>query len=330
MADEYSRTLSHAFLTGVVQEFKPSEDMLGPKIFRETKVMGAHVGIDIEKFPRTLPKYRHPGAEAGKNALMTVKHIDVTLPCLRERVDIDADTLNIIRQPGTEHQAWGRVKMATEAQKIDILLENRREKSRFDLLTTGIVTQALAKAGDIAFSIDFGIPATPNDHTPTLTSTAVWTAPTTATPHVDFRNWKKIYAQDSGKNAKVVIMNSTTMNLMIECDSLQALMGEQFKSDLLRVGWIERALSLEFWVYDLGYVSGSTFYPFVPDNKVILWSGDPLPEYVGLAPEVDATSPGKFAKTFKSEDPSGVALVESVRALPSGERVNELFCATVV
>jgi hypothetical protein len=331
--EDYGRTLSHSVLTGVVREFEPNKDVLGAKIFTtgpREKIFGSSVGIDIEKFPRTMPKYRHPAAESGKQQLMVVKHIDVTLPCIKESRYIDADTLNALRQPGTDAQAWGKAKIAAEAQALDIQINNRLEKSRWDVLTTGIVTQALALAGDIAFSIDFGIPTTPTTHVPALLTTARWIqAPTTAVPVTDIMGWKKTYAEDSGKVARYGICNSTVMSGLMNTTTVKALMGEQYKSDALRLGAIQTLCGLDLIVYDGGYVSGSTFYPFIGNDKFVLWSGDPFPEYVGIAPDVKATTPGKFSKAFESDDPSGVTLLETVRAIPSGERVQELFCATV-
>jgi hypothetical protein len=334
--DEYGRTLTHAVLTGVVREFEPPASMLGSKIFTtgpREQIMGQSVQIDIVRYPRTLPKYRHVDAKSGKNSLLVEKTIMPTMPCIKESVDIGASVLNYLREPGTEHQAYGKAKIADEAKKLDILIENRREKSRFDVLTTGIVSQARVKADDMAFSIDFGTPTTPDTHLPIMGTTAgygvLWSTVATSTPASDIEKMKAIYEQDSGKPAKVAILNSTVMNYLINSTVLKTLMGESFKSDILRVGRIQEALGLEFWVYNAGYTSGSTFYPFVPSTKFILWSGEPFPEYVGLAPDVDAITPGKFSKAFKSDDPSGITLLETVLALPSGERASELFCATV-
>jgi hypothetical protein len=280
--EDYGRTLSYSVLTGVAREFEPNPDVLGAKIFTtgaRERIWGSSVGIDIEKFPRTMPKYRHPEAISGKQQRMIVKHIDVTLPCIKESVDISADTLNCLREPGTDRQAWGKAKIAAEMQALDIRINNRLEASRWAVLTTGIVSQALAVADDIAFSIDFGIPTTPTTHLPALLTTARWIqAPTTCTPVSDIMGWKATYAKDSGKVAKYGICNSVVMAGLMNATTVKALMGEQYKSDALRLGAIGQICGLTLLPYDMGYVSGSTFYPFIGDTKFVLWSGDPFPE----------------------------------------------------
>lgn len=331
--DEYGRTLTHAVLTGVVQEFLPPASMLGNKIFAtgpNEMIMGSQALIDIVRYPRTVPRYRPIGAKSGKNALLVEKTISAGLPLLKESQDIPASVLNYLRLPGDAQKMYGKAKITAEAKKLDILIENAREKARWDILTTGILTQALAKAGDSAFTVTFGIAAT---HVPIMGTTAgygcLWSTVATSTVASDISLMKSVYAQDSGKDAKYGICNTTTMNYILNSTLLRNIMGEQYKSDALRLGAIKEICGLEILVYDQGYTVSGTFTPFLPNGRLVIWSGEPMPEYVGLADDVAATTPGKFSKAFESDDPSGVTLLEEILALPSGERVSELFCATV-
>ncbi len=324
MAVEQYEVLKHSVLTKAVRMFEPPPDMLGAKIFKTEEVIGETAGIDIEYNPRHMASYRHPDAEAGTQALMKVKHIDVTLPCLKEKKKIPARVLNVLRQPGTEHTKWGEKKIAEELRALDIIVTNRMEWARWQILQTGKVA---ITTGDIQFSIDFGMASS---HKPTLAGSDQWSNPSTADPVSDIMSWKRLYAQDCGKNAKIAICTSTVMGYLMASDKVRQLMGESFKTQVLQSGRITRLLELDWWVYDHGYVpEGGSFTNFLGTDKVILWSGDPVPEYVGIFPDVKAKTPGKFSKSWEEEDPSGIWVMLGVNSIPSGERVEELFCADV-
>jgi len=329
--EDYGRVLSHSVLTNLVRMFERStEDFYGLNIFKvgaKQKIMGSTAGIDIIYNPRHMAGYRHPEAPAAKQKRRTVKHIDVTMPVIKESVDISADTLKVLRAPGTEHQQWGQAMVAGEADALDILVENRREWARWQIMQFGKVDYAPTNADEIAFSLDFGMAST---HKPALSGTARWSQSSTCDPISDIKGWKKIYVRDSGKVAKYGIMTSEVMDYLIASTKVRELLGDRLKDEIFLMGVIAKAVNLTFVVYDQGYVpEGGSFTNFLGTDKFILWSGDPFPEYEGIFCDLAAKTPGKFSKAFEIDDPSGITLIEGVRGLPSGERVEELFCATV-
>ena len=326
----YARSLTHSFLTGAIRLYAPPKDRVGAKIFKTgsaEKVPGQTVGIDIEYMPRYMANFRRRGRAAAKNRMMTVKHIDVTLPLLKERTDIPAGVLQVLRQPGTEHKTWGDAKVRAEQVALNAMMGNTLEKMRWDLLQTGIVAHTATDVDDMGFSIDFGIAGT---HTPTLTGDDRWSVSASCDPISDMKGWKVTYAQDAGVPAKYGIMTSTVMDYIINSTAGQALMGDRMKDQIFETGQIAKAVNLIFIVVDDGYVpDGGSFTNFLGTDKFVLWSGNTFREYQGIFDDLDAKTPGKFSKIFTSDDPSGLALLAGVCDLPSGERVNELFCADV-
>lgn len=326
----YGRSLTHSFLTKALRLYEPNGDMVGTKIFKTgapEKVPGQTVGIDIEYMPRYMAHFRRRGRAAAKNRMTTVKHIDVTLPLIKERTDIPAGVLQVLRQPGQEHKAWGEAKVRTEQAALNAIIENTREKMRWDLLQTGIVAHTATDVDDMGFSIDFGISGT---HTPTLLTTAKWSAPTTCDPIGDIKGWKATYAHDAGVPARFGIMTSDVMNYIINATGVQTFLGDRMKDEIFTLGYVGKMVDLQLIVYDGGYVpDGGSFTNYLGTDKFVLWSGNMFPEYEGIFDDLDATTPGKFSKSFKSDDPSTLALLAGVCSLPSAERINEFFCADV-
>jgi len=326
----YGRTLSHSVLTAAIRLFATDPEMVGRRIFTtgaKEKVMGQTVGIDIEYYPRRMAKFRKRGAASAKNRLMTVKHIDVTLPLIKESTDIPASVLQCLREPGQESKAWGKAKVGAEQKALDKIIENRREWMRWQILQTGAISHAATEVNDISVAIDFGISGT---HTPALTGTDKWSDATNSDPITNQKSWKVIYVQDSGISAKYGIMTDTVMGYLMNSTKCRALMGDRLKDEIFMLGEIAKGVKLTYIVYDEGYVpEGGSFTNFLGTDKFVLWSGETFPEYEGIFDDLDATTPGKFSKAFKSDDPSVITLLAGVNPLPSGERVNELFCADV-
>jgi hypothetical protein len=329
--EDYGRVLTHSVLTNLVRMFERStEDFYGLNIFKvgpRQRIMGSTAGIDIIYNPRHMAGYRHPEAPAGKQKKRKVKHIDVTLPVINESTDILADTLKVLRQPGTDHQQWGQAVIAGEADALDILIENRREWARWQLMQLGKLEYNPTTADEIAFSLDFGMASS---HKPALSGTARWSEASTCDPITDIKGWKKIYVRDSGKVAKYGIMTSEVMDYMIAAAKVRELLGDRLKDEIFLMGVIAKAVDLTLVVYDQGYVpEGGSFTNYLGTDKFMLWSGETFPEYEGIFCDINATTPGKFAKSFETDTPSGVTINEGARGMPSGERVEELFCATV-
>jgi len=327
-AGEYE-ILHHNVLSRVLEKFAPPASFLGAQIFKPEPVLAESVGIDIQIGARHMAPYRHPDAAAGLQALESIDHIDVTLPAMREKKLIPSSVLKVLRKPGTEHTNWGEAKLRRELRSLRTIIDKRREWARWQILTTG----KLAYTGDIAFEVDFGISAT---HTPALSGTDKWDDYVNSDPIDDISGWKEIFAQDSDKQMMKAYVNSTTMNHMMHNAAIRALMGDDYKTQILKSGRITTLMDLEWEVYDLGYVpEGGSFTKFLSDGLVVFSAGDPFPEYEGLvsdegdAENEPASKPGWFSKSWRAPDPSGRYVLVACNPLPSGERVEELFCADV-
>jgi len=330
MGAETYPVLAHSVLSGLVREFVPNPDaMKGKQIFKSKSVLGYTMGIDVITNPRHLARYRHPDAKSKQEKLKAIKHIDVTLPHIKMSKMLPESIFKALRTPGTDHQAYGKQAIVEELEGLDILAENAMEKARWDCLQTGIVSQtASGDVDDVGFSIDFGIDG---NHTPTLTGGNLWSAPTTCDPITNIIAWRKTFAENSGVEAKYAFCSTTVMGYLIAADAMQSMMGDRMKDAIFTTGALPGVAGLEkIIVYDGGYVpEGGSFTPYLGVDKVVLWSGNPHKEYVGVFNDRKATAPGKFSKAWEDEDPSGTHILLGVCALPSGERIKEFWCSDV-
>lgn len=326
-AEAYSRTLDHATLTGAVRLFEPDPNMVGKRIFRPKPVMGQSVTVDVIINPRHMARYRHNEAAYGKQKNQSVRKDTITLPTIREMTTITGATLQTLRTPGTAHEPWRRQKVGDELKALDIVVENRREVTRWAILQAGKLEYADTDVDGVTFTVDFSIDAT---HTPTLAGTDKWSDATNSDPLGDIDDWKVLYARDSGKPPRYLFLTTTVMGYLRNSAKVQAMLGDRMKDDIFLLGRLREISELEIVVYDLGYVPvGGSFTNYLGTDKVVLWSGDEYPEYEGVAADPKASTPGKFSKSWEDENPPGVNLSVEVCAFPSGERVKELFCADV-
>ena len=182
-------------------------------------------------------------------------------------------------------------------------------------------------SGEIAFTIDFSIDSS---HTPSLAGTRKWSDTTNSLPLVDIAEWKATYEADSGKVARYAVCNQSVMTYLVQNDQVLAVLSEDDKKEVKREGKITRLGGLDWMQYDAAYTpEGGSATKYMSDNKVVLWSGDAHREYSGICADTKATTPGKFSKSWESEDPSGLFVKVAEAPCPSAERITEFFCATV-
>jgi hypothetical protein len=327
MPTEQLTVLKHSVLTGVVRKFPAPQSLLGAKIFTtgaREKIWGESVLVDIVRNPRHRASYNHPDAEGKLQPLNAVEQKRFTLPYIREKKRIPKRMMKQLREPGTEHQPYKEALVASEMRGLDIVVANLQEWCRWQILMTGA---AAWDGDDVKWSVDFTMSAT---HKPTLTGTDKWSDTANSDPASDINTWKRILAQDSGTEARDLIVTNTVMQYLVNNAKVRAVLSDAQKDLLVAENRIARLCGLNVVEYNQGYVPvGGSFTNYLDTDKVVLWNGLTFPEYEGIAPDDEATTPGKVGISWGTKDPPVQWLLEALYHLPSAERVEELFCADV-
>ena len=323
MGVEEYEVLHHSTLTAVVRKFATPLNFKGSKFFRDAPTDGDSVLIDIEHNPRHMAGYRHPDAPAAINKLMKVEQIGVVMPHMKEKVFMPARLLKNLRAPGTEHTPWGAQKVAREQEKIEYMIQRRREWARWQLLTTGKIDYSTITDGEIAFSVDFGIA---NDHIITLSGTDMWSDYENSDPVTVLQDAIDQFTKDADIEPTQAMVNRVTMKHMIKHPVIKDFMGDDWKTQVGQTGMISRFMGLDWDRYDLGHKPlGGTFTKFLPDGYVVLQGPNPHDEFVGIFPDDEATSPGRFSKSWDEDDPDGFWVLVGINHCPSAARIEEFM-----
>ena len=176
-----------------------------------------------------------------------------------------------------------------------------------------------------------------------LSGTAEWSAPTTADPFSDFKTARDAVVAKTGTAPTIAIMNSTTFNLLAQCDAVKnrflstigVTTGYISDNDVRRI--FKDVSGIDIVVYDKQYKNESgTAAKFVPDAYVSLIPEGPLGNtWYGTTPE-EADLLGKTSKAKVAIVNTGVAITQIIDehpvnvntfaseiVLPSFERMDE-------
>jgi len=217
-----------------------------------------------------------------------------------------------------------------------------REVMRAQLVTTGAI--AMSSNGQ-EISYDYGVP---EDNKITLTSTAKWDAPSTADPIKNIKEWQQKILQKTGRKPTNLVMNSTTLALMLACNSIKNAIyvfanGTVTPDEEEVKRYVKNRTGCTIYVYDDGYYAqGSTsFTKFVADNTVCLFTDDALGEFVfGTTPEeadlmygsdadVQIVDLGVALSTYKEKDSVAVVTKVSMVGMPTLRNPKALVIADV-
>lgn len=182
-----------------------------------------------------------------------------------------------------------------------------------------------------------------------LTSTDLWTAPTTADPFKAFKLAKDKVKEQTGTNATVAIMNTTTFNMMSATDAVKnrwltttgRSMGYLTDAEAKQV--VESTSGLRVVIYDNQYRDeDKAVHKFVPDGYVCLVPMGNLGKTVyGTTPEeadlmgsnkadVSIVNTGVALTRIVQPHPVNIDLFASEIVLPSFERMDEMAVLKVI
>lgn len=205
-----------------------------------------------------------------------------------------------------------------------------------------------ANGVDYTYDYDPGDVWKTNNYT-ALTSTGLWTAPTTADPLKDFKDIKDTIRSKTGAELAIAIMNTYTFNLLAATDAIKNRyltvnnVNTPYLTDNEVRGIIQSVNGLQIVIYDKMYRDeDKVAHAFVPDGYVCLipsgtlggtWYGT-TPEEADLRSgsnaEVSIVNTGVAVTRIIDPHPVNVNLFASEIVLPSYERMDEVAVLKVV
>lgn len=314
---------------------------LGQTLFPRTKQLGLE--LSFIKGSGGLPVVLKPSAFDVKSTLrdrVGLETLKTDMPFFKEGMMIkEKDRQDLM----TMIQTGNKVYIDLVVQKIfndtKTLLDgavSQEERLRMQLLTQGKIAVA---ANGVDFEYDYGMPVTNK-----LSPTKMWTDPT-ANVAKDLINWT-FAARAKGVNLTKAVLNSTTLLLLTQNESIsKALLvnGMGIVTPQMVSNYIKTTFGITLIVYDAMFKdeAGDT-KKYIPDNIVSLIPDGSLGSTVfGTTPEeADLMSGGSDAQvaivnegmaitTSKVIDPVNVETKVSMITLPSFEKVDEVYIATV-
>lgn len=215
-----------------------------------------------------------------------------------------------------------------------------REALRMQLLTTGKIVIA---GNGVKRTVDYGMKSTQKE---TL-STKKWSSPTDAQPIADIARWQTAISRATGEKPTELLMNSNTLALLSAIDSVKNAIfplsdGAIMPTTNETKDILARRAGVTVYAYDKGYINDKgVFTPFVPDNVVVLMPSTTIGKtWFGTTPEesdlmnssaanVRIVDTGVAVTTSAKTDPVQIETKVSQICLPSAERLDQVFIATV-
>lgn len=253
---------------------------------------------------------------------------------LREKKVFEPTTLRWIK--AAENSADPNT---TSAAEQAVMREVTDLNNRFDTFWEWALWQALqgrlqTNAGGVVADVDYLFSSS---HKPSFT----WTPGTTTPPTVvaNIKAWRKLIQVDGEVDATDVYATTETLDKIVQIfiqdpstGANTGLLSDRMKDEYFTSGSIKGFLSLNWHPVDSTFTKDGVTTNFLPAGTIILanlTAGRPIELAVG--PSADDSAPdgftGRFAKTWKEEDPSARQYLIEENALPVIRRPEQVVAA---
>jgi hypothetical protein len=229
-----------------------------------------------------------------------------------------ADQLMLLSYPGTPTAVNAQKKIILELNTLDIKQQRLIEKYIWEMIITGALS---ISTPNYSVTVDYGLPASHK-----ITVGVNWTD-ALCTPALDVEAAKQLIVEDSGVEANVAFCNATTMAVIYNyVTNIFAILSDQQKQEFTSTSKIKNLWDLDWTTYRLGYktTDAGAYTKFIPDGYIVIMSTDFNPIHLAdcLVPDTKCPemTPGRFAKTWDEEDPSGKMMNLKHPCIPVAER----------
>jgi len=328
-------------LTAAINAMRPASTVIYDRLFRKHEHMEPtdRLAFDVitgsESILANLSVYA-PATIGNKTGRRTVT---LQAPRLAEKRLINAAELNAVRAFGSQ--------LSVQLMKTMLNRELTDMRAKFDRTLEFWASRALRGIiydADMSTQlINFGLDS---DHTVTLSGVDLWTAPTTANPINNVRDWNRLIESDSGHNVTSwhAYIGWQAMDKMLMIHSVRDLITYSKGLEVLETGRIITIAGVTLEEYNKTFVdaSGATQYFIAPNEVVLVGDGDDVFD-TPYAPVIDSAAPNGvgnvsssgrsqmfFAKSWQVEDPSGTWIKCEGRPCPVVQRPDAVVRASVM
>lgn len=333
-------------MTQALLESFPARRFLSGTFFGEETHDTKSFQIDIWKGSRRLAPVVHPRLAGKVVDREKFRTLEFTPPYLKPKKVTTADMV-LTRQPGeivyTQQGAntpalRAAAILGADMAEMDESIQRRIEAMASEALFYGRVT---VKGEGVDAVVDYDFEAT---HTPTLLTTALWTA-STSDPIKNLRDWKRLISKDAGITATDVILGTEAADALLsnekvlkQLDNTRMALGQINPTEMGQgVTYLGRLTSvgMDLWTYDEWYYDETTDTekPMVPTKSVLVISrAIRATVHYGVIQDIEAGqfATRAFAKSWITKDPSARWVLVQSAPLPVVHQVNGLVSAVVV
>lgn len=283
---------------------------------------------------------------------INVETIETEMPLFREAMQIKEkeaqELMRLLNAPNSNAYIQATIRKVYD-DVANLVRSARRvnERMRMELLATGAIAIGSVKNGKgSAYNYDYKDATFATTNMETLTGTAKWSDATNATPIEDLRRWQDAIEDLTGTRPTNAIMTRKTFNYLLKNAEVRSYITASLTGTIINNQAVKNILLAELGLNVIVYNKKYTDYDgstknYYPDDKVTLipdgdlgktWYGTTNEEaqlMSGTNQEVAVVDTGVAILSVKNPHPVNETVYVAEIALPSFERMNQIFIATV-
>jgi len=265
-----------------------------------------------------------------------------SIPAIKRKIPLDGDTLVQLNRQGLGDLEAVRDTIFGDLDNMVAAIKARVEKMKMDALANGKITITGDK---IQAEVDYRVPA---GHQEVLSGANLWSDPS-SNPIEDIQRWANTVTSDTGVELSRALTSNTVASNMLQNSTVrQMIFGDNGGSRVITLNDVNQLLERMGLPTIATYnVRGRTqdnagAYSSVrmfPESKFVMLPDGALggqllgpTEEALLDDNLEATdAPGIYAVTYKSsKDPVEIVTKAAATSIPTFERADEVFQATVI
>lgn len=265
---------------------------------------------------------------------------------IKRQIPLREELIIALNHPRNQAEMNGTLKkIFDDVNNMVLAVLTKARVMAAEVLSTGYV-KSQSENNLSTLSVDYRLPS---NHFETLSGTSLWTATASATPLTDLQDWAQQIVDDGGERPAYAIMAQATVSALLQNASIRkAIYGVNFERALnvaeLNAFLTEQQLP-KVVAFDEKYRQQAkdgtyTTKSYIDPKKVILVPNGAVgkSEYGPTAEEYELTADGSndiistqnvVAQIYRTPDPVARWTKAVATNIPSFERANEVFIATV-
>lgn len=323
----------------------PQQMLIGESLFPRTKQLGMELKYikGAKQKPVVLKQSTFDVAVKIRALKAQVDEITKQMPFFKESVLInEADRQQLLLAMQAQNKTLTDMIVSKIYDNYLALVDGgdmQMERMRMQLLAEAGTISIVSEDGDVVF--DFGVPA---NHKEVLSGLAVWSSPD-ADIIGDIERWKVALRNEGYAVPTRAVMTSKTFGYITQNKAIKLDIdkdGRVILTDEMIKNYLKNKVGLSVAIVSGTYkLEDGTELPYFQDNKfTLIPEGNLGKTYYGTTPEeadkmfgsgtnCEIVRTGIAVMTMKKEDPVTVQTKVSQLGMPSFERADECFFATV-